>query len=322
MRRTCCAIATSNTPVTMAAALRCASPPPVIAIALSVRILRWVRKRRRRPCAAGCPVPVTARTSWMRASRKWAWPIPPAAAANPASIGCRNSPQRAESGVAIRSVLRLRHHAQVRLNFVPAARKQFPGVIVVDRGDDDDVLPLLPVHGSSDLELISQLQRIDHAQDLVEISPGAGRIVERQPHLLFRIDHEYAAHGEAIARIGMNHAVEIGDTQIRISDHRKLYLGALRLLDVALPCNVVIDRVDRQPDHLDAALFKFALELRGGAKLSGADRGIVLGMREQHAPGVSEPRVQVDFPNGGIRFEIRCDVSELQCHEWALRRSS
>src|ERR1017187_8423665 len=225
MRRTCCAIATSNTPVTMAAALRCASPPPVIAIALSVRIVRWVRKRRRRPCAAGCPVPVTARTSWMRASRKWAWPIPPAAAANPASIGCRNSPQRAESGVAI-------------------------------------------------------------------------------------------------ARIGMNHAVEIGDTQIRISDHRKLYLGALRLLDVVLPCNVVIDRVDRHPDHLDAALFKFALELRGGAKLSGADRGIVLGMREQHAPGVSEPRVQVDFPNGGIRFEIRCDVSELQCHEWALRRSS
>src|ERR1019366_9031744 len=129
MRRTCCAIATSNTPVTTAAALRCASPPPVIAIALSVRILRWVRKRRRRPCAAGCPVPVTARTSWMRASRKWAWPIPPAAAANPASIGCRNSPQRAESGVAIRSVSRLRHHAQ----------------------------------------------------DLVEISPGAGRIVERQP---------------------------------------------------------------------------------------------------------------------------------------------
>jgi hypothetical protein len=98
----------------------------------------------------------------------------------------------------------------------------------------------------------------------------------------------------------MNHAVEIGDTQIRISDHRKLYLGALRLLDVVLPCNVVIDRVDRQPDHLDAALFKFALELRGGAKLSGADRGIVLGMREQHAPGVCEPRVQVDFPNGGM----------------------
>src|ERR1039457_67502 len=206
MRRTCCAIATSNTPVTTAAALRCASPPPVIAIALSVRILRWVRKRRRRPYAAGCPVPVTARTSWMRASRKWAWPIPPAAAANPASIGCRNSPQRADSGVAIRSVSRLRHHAQ----------------------------------------------------DLVEISPGAGRIVERQPHLLFRIDHEYAAHGEAIARIGMNHAVEI---------------GALRLLDVVLPCNVVIDRVERQPDHLDAALFNFALELRGGAKLSGADRG-------------------------------------------------
>src|ERR1039458_10047493 len=170
MRRTCCAMATSNTPVTTAADLRCASPPPVIAIALSVRILRWVRKRRRRPCAAGCPVPVTARTSWMRASRKWAWPIPPAAAANPASIVCRNSPQRAESGVAIRSVSRLRHHAQ----------------------------------------------------DLVEISPGAGRVVERQPHLLFRIDHEYAAHGEAIARSGMNHAVEIGDTQIRISDHRKL----------------------------------------------------------------------------------------------------
>jgi len=33
--------------------------------------------------------------------------------------------------------------------------------------------------------------------------------------------------------MGMNHAVEIGDAQLRVGDHAKVYRGALRLLDIA-----------------------------------------------------------------------------------------
>jgi hypothetical protein len=62
---------------------------------------------------------------------------------------------------------------------------------------------------------------------------GAGGIVQNQPVFFLRVDHEYAAHGEAIAGMGMNHAVEIGDAQLRVGDHAKVDRGALRLLDIA-----------------------------------------------------------------------------------------
>src|SRR5262249_24474210 len=50
------------------------------------------------------------------------------------------------------------------------------------------------------------------------------------------------------------------------------------------------------------------------AELGGAHRREVLGMREQHAPGVADPVVKPDRAFGGVRLEVRCEVADLESH--------
>ena len=57
------------------------------------------------------------------------------------------------------------------------------------------------------------------------------------------------------------HAVELGDREVGVADHRIVRRGALRLLDVLRPLRVAVDRIDRQADDLDVALVEFGLEL-------------------------------------------------------------
>ena len=82
-------------------------------------------------------------------------------------------------------------------------------------------------------------------------------------------------------------------------------------LDVGGPFLVVVDRIDRQADDLDAALVEFGLQLRHGAEFGGADRREILGVREQHGPIIAEPFMEVDFALGGFGFEIRGGVANL-----------
>src|SRR5918994_1864704 len=48
-----------------------------------------------------------------------------------------------------------------------------------------------------------------------------------------------------------------------------------------------------------------------GAEFGGADRGEVLGVAEQDAPGVTEPLVKADAALRGVRFEIRRGLADL-----------
>ena len=77
---------------------------------------------------------------------------------------------------------------------------------------------------------------------------------------------------------------------------------------------VVVERVDRQADHLDVALVELGLDLGHVAELGGADRGEVLGVGEQHAPAVAEPLVEVDRALGGLGGEVGCGVAEANGH--------
>src|SRR6185312_822410 len=69
--------------------------------------------------------------------------------------------------------LGLGRNPQVRLEGLPAGREQRFGLFVLDRRDDDHVLALLPVDRRRDLVLCRQLERVDHAQQLVEVAAGA-----------------------------------------------------------------------------------------------------------------------------------------------------
>ena len=83
-------------------------------------------------------------------------------------------------------LLRLRNDPQVRLGRLPAVRILGLRLVVAHRPGDDHVLAALPVHRRGDLVLRGQLQRIEHAQHLVEIAAGRHRIGEDQLDLLVR----------------------------------------------------------------------------------------------------------------------------------------
>ena len=78
---------------------------------------------------------------------------------------------------------------------------------------------------------------------------------------------------------------------------------------------MAVDRVDRKPDNLDAALVELGLEAGHGAELGGADRREILGMREQHGPVVADPVVETDLAFSRIGLEIRGGVANLERHE-------
>ena len=79
-------------------------------------------------------------------------------------------------------------------------------------------------------------------------------------------------------------------------------------------CSWSLGGVDRQADDLHAAPVELGLDARHVAELGRAHRREVLGVREQHRPGVADPVVELDRALGGLRLEVRRGVAELQSH--------
>ena len=65
-------------------------------------------------------------------------------------------------------------------------------------------------------------------------------------------------------------------------------------------------------DDLDVALVELGLELGHVAELGGADRGEVLGVGEQDAPGIAEPLVEPDLALRGVRLEIGRGIADTE----------
>src|ERR1700730_17987387 len=80
-----------------------------------------------------------------------------------------------------------------------------------------------------------QLQRVDHAQNLVKVAARAGRISDHELDLLVRSNNEDRADGEHIADLRVDHVVELSDFVIWIGDYRKVERGPLRLANVFSP---------------------------------------------------------------------------------------
>src|ERR1700761_6708325 len=77
---------------------------------------------------------------------------------------------------------------------------------------------------------------------------------------------------------------------------------------------MVTGGVDRQADDLDVAQVELGLDLGHVAELGGADRGEVLGVREQNPPGIPEPVVEVDRPFARLGLEVRSGIADSQWH--------
>ena len=75
-------------------------------------------------------------------------------------------------------------------------------------------------------------------------------------------------------------------------------------------CLVVVGRVDDRPMTLTSALVELRLQLGHVAELGGADRGEVLGVREEDRPRIADPVVEADAALGGLGLEVRCGVAD------------
>jgi len=157
---------------------------------------------------------------------------------------------------------------------------------------------------------VGQLERVDHAQDLVEVAAGGLWIGDHQPDLLLGVDDEDRAHGVDLVVGGMHHPVEVGHLAVRIGHDREVRRVPLRVLDVLRPLRVRVDRIDRQADRLHAPPVELRLQPRHVAQLGRAHRGEVAGVREQDDPRVADPVVEVDAALRAVGREVGGGITQ------------
>jgi len=92
----------------------------------------------------------------------------------------------------------------------------------------------------------------------------------------------------------VEHVVGESDLALLVTNDGELEAGAADLVDVLDPTTVAVNGVGGETDELDTTLGEFGLELGEGAELSGADGSVVLRVREQNHPLVSNELVEVD----------------------------
>ena len=156
-----------------------------------------------------------------------------------------------------------------------------------------------------------QLQRVDHADNLVEVPSRRRRIVHGQLHLLVRPDHKHAPHRKGVRRVRVNHPVQVRNRPVRVRDQREVQRRSLRLLNVLRPRLMRRQLVHAQPQHLHAALVELRLQLRRVPQLGRAHRGKVLRVREQDRPVALDVVIKMDLAFGRFRREIRRDIANL-----------
>jgi hypothetical protein len=168
-----------------------------------------------------------------------------------------------------------------------------------------------------------QLNRVEHAQDLVEIAAGAHGVAEGELDLLIGTNDEDGADGGVVgrcaafagfARLGREHVIELGDLELGVADHGIVDGVALGLFDVRRPLGVIRNGIDAEANDLGVALLEFRGETGHIAQLRGAHGSEVLGMREQDGPAVANPFVEVNRAASCFRGEIGGSVVDAQGH--------
>src|SRR3989304_5967886 len=91
----------------------------------------------------------------------------------PSGLGRRLRAGRLLSG---RLDVGLGSHSKIRLQFSVALWEELVSLLIANGGQDHNVIASLPVRGCRDLLVISELQRVDNSQHLVEVAPCRGRI--------------------------------------------------------------------------------------------------------------------------------------------------
>ena len=113
-----------------------------------------------------------------------------------------------------------------------------------------------------------------------------------------------------------SHVVGEGDLALLVADDGEAQVAAGDLVDVLDPAAMALNGVGTQADELDAALGELGLELGKGTELGRAHGRVVLGVREQDDPLVTDELVEVDGAVGRLGLEVRGSAAQTE----AVRR--
>lgn len=123
-------------------------------------------------------------------------------------------------------------------------------------------------------------------------------------------NHEYGAHSRVFRSVGVNHSVEKGDLTVGVGNKWKINSSVLCFVDVANPRMVFVERINANGDNFYISLIELVFVFRRRAEFGGADRRVVGGVREEYAPAITQPCVEVNRTLRGFSGEVRCDVAQ------------
>jgi hypothetical protein len=181
--------------------------------------------------------------------------------------------------------------------------------------------------------LVASLEGVDNAQNLGGVATSAGRVGEDSADGLLGVNDKDRANGEGNAlgvdvgsvlvvdpgqivslclphvltnsQFGANsHVIGKGNLPLLVANDGETELGAGDLVNVLDPATVALNSVCAQADELDVPLGELGLELGEGTELGGADGGVVLGVREEDDPVVTNELVEVDGTTSGLSLEV------------------
>lgn len=88
--------------------------------------------------------------------------------------------------------------SEVRLDDAELGEESL-GLLVLDRGVDNDIITGDPVDGGGDAVLVAGLERVDDAEDLVGVAAGGGGVGENGADGLLGVDEVDGSDGEGNA---------------------------------------------------------------------------------------------------------------------------
>ncbi len=79
---------------------------------------------------------------------------------------------------------------------------------VGDARHDHAIIAVLPISGRGHLEVVGQLKRVDHAQNLAEVPAGAGRVGDGRADFFVAVDEMVITRRGAFMRNGKERNLE------------------------------------------------------------------------------------------------------------------
>jgi len=190
-------------------------------------------------------------------------------------------------------------------------REEGLGLLVLDGWSNDNIITWYPVDWGSDSVLVTGLEGVDDTEDLSGVTAGGGWVCENETDGLLWVDDEDRADGESnalLVDVGdvlvVKHVVEVCYLALLVSNDWESELGAGDLIDILDPSSVAINGVGRQANELDTTFGELWLKLGKGTKLGGADWSVILWVREENNPLVTDELVEIDRSVGGLSLEV------------------